>query len=1064
MKKALASLLGFLCSASMVIADSGFNYVKVKTAPEKWDGEYLIVCESQNRVFDGSLTDNLDVAKKSKTVTIENETIYVDKNKDIEKSQFTIASITGGYSIKSASGFYIANTTSDNNLSVDNSKALKNNIELKDGTLTIASLENSKNTYLQFNKASNQMRFRYFKTKGSQEPITLYKKVASAPDNRTPVNLTNFSAEETTLTKGNTTTTTVSKDPEGWTAKYTYSSDKESVATVDSSGVITAVSKGNATITVTAVVDANDTVYKAGETLTKSIAITVVNPKHSVTFQANGQRVSSEEMEEGSAITFTDDLNAQYVPAEQTFMGWTDAAINGTQETAPTYVESANVGTTDVTYYAVFATASTSENANWVKKKVSEVVSNPQDGDYALLTPEGVAFNGKISSGHGQSTTNAFIFTNNEAKSAPEGTCLLKITRKGTNGIEIAIKDGGNVITASKASSGGFDISESKNDTYWYASGENLKYYKNDAYLRTYSYTFRTYGGASNGAIAFAYRPSITYTNYCTTVGGADTREFVNLASWATITGAVTLTKGQKLATVATLNPAACKSATFAYSSSEEKVATINNEGVITAVSKGTATLKVVISLDEKDENYRIGGTTEKTLDIEVLNPLHTVTFLADGKVVESNEVREEEAIVFPAVTAPTGLVFAGWSAQNWEGMQYTEPAWVNTTATVMGETDLEFVAVFARVSQKGNEVKHSLTEEQIRNDLPNIGVDTWDTIVYNDGNVVWSGYVMTRSNGKVTDGFMRIKDNGSYICFDAPYAITNISFHSVNGSGSMTDGTFYLKAVPSFDRPSSDSFQTIPAKDTDFSIDVEGKHSKIYMQFSATTVANVSNIVLTCVTTPEQYAGYATSIAATEEIRTHVVTVADCGYTSVCLPYNAVASEDAKFFALKSVDGEGLHFSKTDILVAGQGYVLQGKKGVQYTLAEVTEAVDYNVNMLKGVVEQTNCKDLQLQGTGDYAYPWILAKDGTFKRYTGEYIPAGKAYLDGALLQDLLANQASALRVILEEDEVTALSQLHEEKATAPCYYNLQGQRVAQPRQAGALYIESNGRKIIVK
>ena len=97
-------------------------------------------------------------------------------------------------------------------------------------------------------------------------------------DNRKLVNLTSFTANETTLTKSETTTTTVSNDQSGWTANYTYSSSKDGVATVDANGVITAVAKGKATITVAVVVDANDRGYKAGETLTKSVDIEVVNP------------------------------------------------------------------------------------------------------------------------------------------------------------------------------------------------------------------------------------------------------------------------------------------------------------------------------------------------------------------------------------------------------------------------------------------------------------------------------------------------------------------------------------------------------------------------------------------------------------------------------------------------------------------------------------------------------------------------------------------------------------------------------------------------------------------
>jgi hypothetical protein len=216
-----------------------------------------------------------------------------------------------------------------------------------------------------------------------------------------------------------------------------------------------------------------------------NVVINVNNPKHTVTFLANGQSVSNEAMEEGSAITFTDDLNAQYVPAGQTFMGWAAAAFDGTQENAPALVKSATVGTTDVTYYAVFATSIASENANWVRKTVSEVVANPEAGDYALITPDGNAYNGAINDKHiGQATSTAFAFTNNVATSEPEGTCLLKITRKGTNGIEIARKDNGNVIYAKAAAKESF-YEGATQDSYWYASGSNLKYEKNDAFLRS---------------------------------------------------------------------------------------------------------------------------------------------------------------------------------------------------------------------------------------------------------------------------------------------------------------------------------------------------------------------------------------------------------------------------------------------------------------------------------------------------------------------------------------------------------------------------------------------------
>ena len=75
-------------------------------------------------------------------------------------------------------------------------------------------------------------------------------------------------------------------------------------------------------------------------------------PTHTVTWSVSGVE-TSEEVAEGAAITFPAN------PADlggKTFMGWTETAIAGTTDVAPTYVTSATMGTSDLKYYAVFAT------------------------------------------------------------------------------------------------------------------------------------------------------------------------------------------------------------------------------------------------------------------------------------------------------------------------------------------------------------------------------------------------------------------------------------------------------------------------------------------------------------------------------------------------------------------------------------------------------------------------------------------------------------------------------------------------------------------------------------
>lgn len=173
-----------------------------------------------------------------------------------------------------------------------------------------------------------------------------------AADTREAVNITSFTATETTLIKGNTTATAVVNDQAGWTAAYTYASDNTDVATVAADGVITAVGKGTANITATLDVDKEDANYKKGTTFSKSIEITVNNPSHTVAFYDNGTKISETSVEEEAAIVFP----TNPTPAVGGFMyeGWATAAIDGTAAVKPATVTEANMGAADINYYAVY--------------------------------------------------------------------------------------------------------------------------------------------------------------------------------------------------------------------------------------------------------------------------------------------------------------------------------------------------------------------------------------------------------------------------------------------------------------------------------------------------------------------------------------------------------------------------------------------------------------------------------------------------------------------------------------------------------------------------------------
>lgn len=142
-------------------------FVKVTTAPTDWSGTYLIVYETGNVAFNGSLTD-LDVEKNTVAVTISENKI--EATDALMKSIFTIESSSkGNYAIKAANGSYIGRTTNSNGFNSGTTK-MDHTLNFEKEVLTIKS---ASGPALKFNSNSDQLRFRYYKS--GQKDIQLYK-------------------------------------------------------------------------------------------------------------------------------------------------------------------------------------------------------------------------------------------------------------------------------------------------------------------------------------------------------------------------------------------------------------------------------------------------------------------------------------------------------------------------------------------------------------------------------------------------------------------------------------------------------------------------------------------------------------------------------------------------------------------------------------------------------------------------------------------------------------------------------------------------------------------------
>lgn len=164
----MKKLFSLLTLALLTSSAWAGTYAKVTSTADLTDGTYLIVYEAGNLAFDGSLA-TLDASGNTFAVTIENGTITTTD----DTQAFTIDMTAG--TIKSASGFYIGQTSDANGMKANAEEAYVNTISIdNDGNAVILA---SGGAYLRYNASSGQERFRYFKssTYTNQKAIALYK-------------------------------------------------------------------------------------------------------------------------------------------------------------------------------------------------------------------------------------------------------------------------------------------------------------------------------------------------------------------------------------------------------------------------------------------------------------------------------------------------------------------------------------------------------------------------------------------------------------------------------------------------------------------------------------------------------------------------------------------------------------------------------------------------------------------------------------------------------------------------------------------------------------------------
>ncbi len=374
----------------------------------------------------------------------------------------------------------------------------------------------------------------------------------------------------------------------------------------------------------------------------------------------------------------------------------------------------------------------------------------------------------------------------------------------------------------------------------------------------------------------------------------------------------------------------------------------------------------------------------------------------------------------------------------------------ITTTATTAASTDITFA--YTGAESKTFTLAYSKTAKRSVAQTDVTSATTWDWKNAGSASIELKGEGVTDpQNGK------------EFILSDLPEITNDATFNSQalkvacqwpnRGENSYLQGNTikFNVTVPGTVQVwfSNTSNRDDNAKNRRF-LYVNGTNSDVYtlnQDFVNTEAIAVpaGEVVINAFTGEETPA--ATMVRVNKIIFTPTVTIGDAGYATYVAAEDVAVPEGVKAYFVTAADGGKATLEKVSDIPEGAAVILEGAKGT-YALTATTATTDAASNLLKAST------GLTADGT-----QYVLAsKDGVtgfYKLANGETLPAGKAYLvvDGLAPQFIGFSFGEATGIAAVEANGAGILN--------DGLYNLQGQRVAQPRKG--MYIV-NGKKVIIK
>lgn len=512
--------------------------------------------------------------------------------------------------------------------------------------------------------------------------------------------------------------------------------------------------------------------------------------EYTATFYVNGtQSGESQSLIEGETIVFPAAPSVDGV----TFMGWATAAIDGTQDDAPTMYKSATMGDADVIYYAVFAT----EEEGGTAWKLVSSLTNGKEYIFATKNVAGAAYALSSSVTTGTSVTVAESGTDKVISGEPANTIIWtaatgwSLTNKGvdTNN-KLTINGSTFAINGTGSSNLSWTTSYGLNGQ---SSSGTTKYYVQCTNTGTFSKS-STNGSTTNRVYAYEKSAGTTYADYCTTVGApkpTPTLSFANSTYYATM--------GEPFETPALTNT---EEVTVTYTSSETGVATVNaTTGAISLVAPGTT---VITASFAGDETYKAAVARYELI---VSPAKYTVTFgetqngtitVKNGETVINSGDEVAEGTTLTIECTPTDA--ENYRFKNWQ-YKAGEAAWATRTKDftyTMPSASVQFRANFEEIPTYT--VAFSVNGATIQSNLLKEGAAV--TAPENPGSIkgkVFTGWVETPSvSADATPAYVNPSTTAQndvtyYAVFATKEGADDVTYTKVS---TISDGTYLMATV----------------------------------------------------------------------------------------------------------------------------------------------------------------------------------------------------------------------------------------------------------------------------